>query len=195
MTDPYRTPGEPGLYVVPSINTHVPLTAELPPEGQGQLVGRADIPPPHLWQGKVKVKHRVTGKPAIVVRIDYAMMMFRAYYPTDNGGAGRFSERTEWEHCRDWEVEVTFSAAELERQAAAKLLEDQISKLDAKQIALARVLCDDADPNKALAKLRLLIQGGLVKMPEEMAATMVEAVLPPEPVQRVRKKAKAKVEP
>jgi hypothetical protein len=182
-------------YVTPSINTHVPLTGELPPEDHGQLVGRPDLPTPHLWQGKVKVKHKTTGKPAIVVRVDYGMMMFRAFYPSDNDGAGRFSERTEWEHCHAWDVEVTWSEAELERQAAARLLEEQISKLDAKQIALARVLCDDADPNKALAKLRLLIQGGLVKMPEEMAASMVEPVLPPEPVQRVRKKAEPKVEP
>lgn len=182
-------------YAIPSIDTHVPLTAELPPENQGQLVGRPDLPTPHLWQGKVKVKHKATGRPAVVVRVDYGMMMFRAYYPEDNNGAGRFSERTEWEHCHAWEVEVTWSEAELERQAAAKLLEEQIAKLDAKQIALARVLCDDKDPNKALAKLRLLIQGGLVKMPEEVAASMVEPEMPPEPVQRVKKKAEPKVEP
>lgn len=185
-------------YQNPSLATHIPLTGELPDENLGALTGRADLPTPNLWQGKVKVRHKVTGKPAIVVRVDYAMMMFRAYFPDEvgaNGEMGRFSERTEWYQCRDWDVEVTFSPAELERQTAKKLLDDQIAMLDATQIALARVLCDDPDPNKALAKLRMLIQAGLVKIPEEVAALVAEPVLPPEPVQRVAKKAAPKVEP
>jgi len=178
-------------YVNPSIATHVPLTAEIPEENQGQLTGRPDLPAPSLWQGKVKVRHRTTGKPAVIVRVDHAMMMFRAYYPTDNDGAGRFSERTEWEHCRNWEPEVTFSPAELERQAALKLFEEEIGKLDGRQLATAKLLCDDPDPNKALAKFRLLIDSGMLTLPDSAAPV----VLPPEPVQRVRKKAEPKAEP
>lgn len=177
-------------YAVPSIDTHIPVVGQMPEEPKDQVSGRPDLPTPSLWQKQVKLTHRVTGKPAIVVRIDHAMMMFRAYYPTDtnaDGGLGRFAERTEWEHCRDWEVETTFSPAELERQAARKLLEEQISLLDPTQVALAKVLCDDADPNKALAKLRMLIQAGLVKVPEDIAPAVLPAELPPEPVQRVKK--------
>lgn len=155
-------------YVAPSISTHVPLTHELPQEDLGALVGRKDIPPPSLWQNSVKIRHKVTGKSAVVVRVDWGMNMFRAFYPDEanaEGGMGRFSERTEWEHCRDWDVEVTFSPAEIERQAARKLLEDKIASLDAKQLAMARVLCDDEDPAKGLGKLELLIQSGLIKLP------------------------------
>jgi hypothetical protein len=183
-------------YLNPSLATHVPQTGELPPEDQGQLTGRPDLPVPSLWQGKVKVRHKTTGEPAIVARVDFGMMMFRAFYPARegrDGAVGRWSERTEWEHCREWDVEVTFSPAELERQAAKRLLEEQIEKLDATQIALAKVLCDDADPNKALAKLRMLIQAGLVKVPEEIAPAVLPD-LPPEPVQRVRKKPEPKQE-
>jgi hypothetical protein len=185
-------------YANPSLATHIAQTAELPAEDMGQLTGRPDLPVPSLWQGKVKVKHKVTGEPAVVARLDFGLMMFRAFYTARegrDGTMGRWSERTEWEHCRDWDVEVTFSPAELERQAAKKLLEDQIAKLDAGQIALARVLCDDPDPNKALAKLRMLIQAGLVKMPEEVAQAMVEPELPPEPKPTRRKAAEPKGEP
>jgi hypothetical protein len=184
-------------YLNPSLATHVPQTGELPPEDQGQLTGRPDLPVPSLWQGKVKVRHKTTGEPAIVARVDFGMMMFRAFYPARegrDGAVGRWSERTEWEHCREWDVEVTFSPAELERQAAKKLLEEQISRLDAQQIALARVLCDDADPNKALAKLRMLIQSGLVKIPEEVAAMVAEPELPPEPKPVRKAKAEPKAE-
>jgi hypothetical protein len=183
-------------YLTPSIDTHVALTEEIPKENLDQISGRPDMPTPSLWQKQVKLTHRVTGKPCIVVRVDHAMMMFRGYYPTErnaDGALGRFAERTEWEHCRDWEIETTFSPAELERQAAKRLLEEQIEKLDATQIALAKVLCDDADPNKALAKLRMLIQAGLVKVPEEIAPAVLPD-LPPEPVQRVRKKPEPKQE-
>lgn len=181
-------------YPNPSIATHVALTESLPPENQGALVGRPDLPTPHLWQKQVKVRHKVTGKPAVVVRTDYGTCMFRAFFPDEmnnEGTMGRFSERTEWYHFKDWDVETTFSPAELERQAAKTLLENQIAKLDAKQIALARVLCDDPDPNKALAKLQMLISADLVKMPESLAP----AVLPEEPVMRTQKKAAPKVEP
>src|SRR5690606_27112226 len=100
-------------YLVPSVETHIPETAELPPEDAELAVGRDPIPPPSLWQKSVKVRHKATGRPAIVVRVDWDTNMFRAYYPDEideaTGKKGRFSPRTEWEHCRDWDVEVTLS--------------------------------------------------------------------------------------
>lgn len=171
-------------YTTPSIATHIAQTADIPAEDQGQITGRPDLPTPSLWQAKVKIRHKITGEPAIIARVDHGTMMFRAFYThreNREGQMGRWSERTEWEHCRDWDVEVTFSPAELERQAAKKLLEERILQLDPQQIAMARLLCDDPDPNKALAKLTLMIQGGLVKIPESDAAAALATDLPPEP--------------
>lgn len=163
-------------YSTPTIATHVPMTADIPKEDVGLMVGRPDAYTPSLWQHSVKVKHKVTGKPAVVVRVDWGTNMFRAFYPhepNNAGDLGRFAERTEWEHCRDWDVETTYSPAELERQAARVALEAKIGLLDAKQIALAKVLCDDEDANKALSKLEMLIQSGLIQMPAEIAPEVV----------------------
>ena len=153
-------------HVVPSIATHIPLTEELPTEGADLAVGREDLPTPSLWQRSVRVKHKLTGEPVVVHRVDHGTMMFRAFYPDrpgEKGEMGRFGQRTEWEHCRDWDVEVTFAPAELERQASRRQLEEEISKLDEASMALVTVLCDDPDPRKAMAKLRALMQAGMVK--------------------------------
>jgi len=159
-------------YTTPTIETHIPLTEEIPPEPTELAVGRPDIPPPSLWQHSVKVVHKVTGKTAIVQRVDWAMNMFRAYYPDE----GRFAERTEWEHCRNWDVAVTFSPKELERQRARAQLDEEIAKLDPKGFAAVTVLCDDPDPARALAKLEALRQLGVVKASPEAAAHVVAEV-------------------
>ena len=165
----------------PSIQTHVPVIEELPrADDVGQLSGRPDLPTPSLWQKSVKVKHKASGKPAIVVKVDYGTMMFRAFFPTETGAhgeQGRFSERTEWYHCRDWDVEVTFSQAELDRQAARRVLEDEIAKLKPESVGIAAVLCDDPDPAKNLAKLKVLVKIGTLKTsatPEVLAAAVAE---------------------
>lgn len=165
----------------PTIETHIPKTQEIPSESNDLAVGRADAPTPSLWQRSVKVVHKVTKKPAIVHRVDWGTNMFRAFYPTEgetdpNTGLpqGRFSERTEWEHCRDWDVEVTWSPKELERQAARKKLEEEINKLDAASIASVTVLCDDPDPAKALAKLEAMRAMGWIKGPAPVVAAAVE---------------------
>lgn len=165
-------------HVAPSIATHVPLTEELPTEAAELAVGREDMPTPSLWQRSVRVKHKVTGEPAIVHRVDWATMMFRPFYPTrlnEDGGMGRFSQRTEWEHCDKWDVEVTFSPQELERQATKKQLEEEIAKLDEASMALVTVLCDDDDPRKAMAKLRAMLGAGLIKAPPAAAEAAVSA--------------------
>lgn len=172
----------------PNIDTHVAETVDIDDvSDHGQLVGRDDLPTPSLWQDRVKVKHKSTGREAVIFRVDHSTCMFRAYYPEEK----RLSNRTEWEHFHNWELQLTFSPAELARQAAAALLEEEIAKMDARSIGLARVLCDDEDPNKALAKLQLLVQSGMLTPISTAAA---EALIT-EP--RAAKKAapKAKAEP
>lgn len=169
----------------PSIETHVPLQVHIPEEPRELAVGRPDIPPPSLWKGSVKVRTAHThrwgaGKEAVVVRVDHSTNMFRAFYPdegpiddTTGKPVGRFAERTEWEHCRDWTVEVTFSPKELERQAARMKLESEIALLDKTSLAAVSILCDDADPVKALAKLEALRQLGIVKASSEAAQVVI----------------------
>lgn len=163
----------------PSIETHIPVTVEMPDE-QTELGTRPDLPTPSLWQRSVQVEHKVTSKKAVVQKVDYATNMFRAYYPEegelDETGKpiGRFAERTEWEHCRDWNVAVTFSPKELERQQARAILDAKVAKLDAKSLAAVSVLCDDADAAKALAKLNALIELGVIKAAPEVAQVALE---------------------
>lgn len=154
----------------PSLATHVAEVGEIPGDDHGNLVGRADLPVPSLWQARVKVRHRSTKRQAVIFRINHDMNQMRLFYPDED----RLSTRTEWENCKDWEPELTFSPAELERQAAQAKLEADIAKLDASSIGLARVLCDDPDPNKALAKLGLLVQSGLLK---PMGTEVAEAIV------------------
>jgi hypothetical protein len=154
----------------PTIDTHVPIkVTDLPNEPAELAVGRPDLPTPSLWQNSVQVTHKATGRKAIVVRVDWGTNMFRAFYPEQQ----RFSERTEWEHCRDWDVDVTYSPRELERQAARNKLEAEIAKLDPSSFAAVQVLCDDDDPAKALAKLEALRQLGVVKASPEAAQAVI----------------------
>ncbi len=73
-------------------------------------------------------------------------------------------------------MSVTFAPRELERQAAKRLLDAEIQKLDAADVALVAVLCDDPDPTKSLAKLEALRRIGAIKAtPEVMQAALAEA--------------------
>lgn len=169
----------------PNLDTHVAVTEEVPEEAAELAVGRPDAPTPSLWQRAVRCRRKTDGKVAVVHKIDWYTNMFRAWYPDegpvgdDGKPAGRFSERTEWEHCANWDVEVTFSAAELERQAAAKKLSAAIALLDARDLGLASVLCDDPDPTKALAKLEMLKRAGVIKGDAEVIAAAVDEVRMP----------------
>jgi hypothetical protein len=173
-------------HLSPSLETHVPVQVHVPSERNDVLVGRPDLPTPSLWQNSVLVTHRETKRRAVVHRVDWATNMFRPYYP-DEGEVdpetkkpkGRFAERTEWEHCRDWLVEVTFSPAELARQAARDRLEAEMALLDAKELAAVAVLCDDPDASKALAKLEALRALGIVKVSAAAAAEAVAEVQAP----------------
>lgn len=167
-------------HLAPTIDTHVPIIVEMPTEPNESTNDRPDLPVPSLWQKSVQARHKVSGKVAIVVRVDWSMNMFRGFYPDegdldeDKKPKGRFATRTEWEHCRDWEVSVTYSPKELARQEARAQLEAEIRKLDAKGLAAVRVLCDDDDPAKALAKLEALRQLGVVKVSAEAAVEAIE---------------------
>lgn len=165
----------------PNIDTHVPLKIELPQETNDLLVGRPDLPTPSLWQQSVVCKHKVTGRVAIVARVDWGTNMFRAYYPDegeidpDTGKpAGRYSERTDWQQCAEWQVEVTFSPRELERQQAREMWQLEIATLDPKSLAAVSVLCDDTDPMKALAKLEALRAMGVIKSSVEVTKAAVD---------------------
>ncbi len=156
---------------LPNISTHVPLTANLPKESNDLSVGRPDLPTPSLWQEAVQCTHKVTKKVAVVARVDWGTNMFRAFYPdegeidpTTSKPKGRFSERTEWEQCNAWDVAVTFSPRELERQKALTLLEDEMGRLDPTESAAVMVLVDGDDPVRGLAKLEALRRLGVIKM-------------------------------
>ncbi len=167
---------------LPTIDTHVPQKAELPKESADLAVGRPDAPTPSLWQEAVQVTHKITKKVAVVARVDRPCNIFRAFYPNEgeldpNTGnpVGRFSERTEWEACKDWDVSVTFSPRELERQKARTMLEDEMAKLDPSESAAVMVLVDGDDPVKGLAKLEALRRLGVVKgSTEAVKAVMAE---------------------
>lgn len=152
-------------HVAPSIDTHIPVTQAIEKQ-DAHLHERPDLPVPSLWQKSVKVVHKLTKQPAIVARIEHATMQFRAYYPDqldETGNPGRFASRTEWEQCANWDVEVTYSPKELDRQVARKRLTDELAAMDADSLAAVSVLCDDMDPEKALAKLEALRRLGVVK--------------------------------
>ncbi len=162
----------------PTIATHVPITAELPKESNELAVGRPDLPTPSLWQLSVQASHKVTKRVAVVARVDWGTNMFRAFYPDEgeviNGKpVGRFSERTEWEHCKDWDVSVTFSPKELERQKALVMLEDEMMKLDPSESAAVMVLVDGDDPVRGLAKLEALRRLGVIKMSTAAAQAVI----------------------
>jgi len=165
----------------PHVATHVAETAELPQEPLDQIEDRPDEPTPSLWQRSVKVQHKVSGREAVVVRVDYYTNMFRAFYPDErdkDGALGRYGTRREWEHCHDWHVRSTFSPAELGRQAALAKLErelEEMAQTDPKGLALVQVLCDDPDPNKNFAKIQALRAAGLIKASAEVASAAVEA--------------------
>lgn len=186
----------------PTPETHVPITVVIPDEKNDVAVGRPDQPPPSLWQRSVKVVRKLDGKEAVVHRVDWSTMMFRAYYPDEinreTGEKGRHSDRTEWEHCRDWNVSVTFSPKEIERQAARKLIDEELAKMDAKNLARAQMLCDDEDPNKAFAKLQMLIEAGFVtKLSDGAAKAIVDEKIevPPEPAMKRPAAKKAEEKP
>lgn len=169
--------------VAPNTSTHVAVKVAMPIEPPTLAVGRPDLPTPSLWQHAVGVTRKADGKRAVIARVDHSMMMFRAYYPDEQGvdengqpTEGRFAPRTEWESFKDWTPDVQYSPEELERRAALAAYETELKKLDAQQLALASVLCEDADPAKSLAKLKVMVNAGLIKIDDAAPGTVERAV-------------------
>lgn len=154
----------------PNHETHVPVKVDIPADADYSGEGRKFMPPPSLWQPGVLVTHKASGKKAVVRVIDFYTNQFRAFHPE----TGENDERTVWRRCEDWLPEVTLSPAEQEKQAAREALEAQIAKLDAKELGLVSVLCDDPDPKKALAKLAAMRNAGLIKGDAEVVAAALE---------------------
>ena len=143
----------------PHISTHVPLLVDIPKEevDQSEDHRRADITPPNIWPRAVGVVRKSDGKRAAVHVLDLNTRQFRAYYPEEQ----RFGDRTEWHPFDAWNVDVTFSPAELERQAAATKLSAELDALNGAELKLFQAFCMDDDPRKALAKLDAMRDSGL----------------------------------
>lgn len=167
-------------YAIPNVQTHVAKTAELPDEPKETDIDRPDLPVPHLWQQAVVAINRKTGQKVIVAKIDYGTNLFRAFYPDQHdkdGKLGRFGPRTEWFSCAptsDWEPEVTLSPAELQRQATAEELRLAIAAMSEDDAALVHALCDDADPAKNYAKMKMLMKAKLIGASPEVVAEVAK---------------------
>lgn len=149
----------------PNHETHIPVRVEVPSEADYTGAMRPDIPVPTLWQRGVKVIRKIDGREAVIRTIDLSMNMFRAHWLD----TGEDDSKSTWQHCREFNVAVTLSPAEEERVAARRVLEAEISQLDATELAAVEVLVDDPDAAKALAKLRALRMLGVIKARPEAA--------------------------
>jgi len=169
-------------YIAPNVETHVAETRELPPEPKDLAGDRPDEPTPSLWQKSVTAKHKRTREPVVVARVDWNTNQFRPFWPERKnpvtGEKGMWSPRTEWQSCSEFEVDVTFSPAELERQEAAAQFRAEIETLDEASLNAVLVFCDDPDPKKNLAKLWALQKLGHVKGPTQALAAAAEEKKP-----------------
>jgi hypothetical protein len=153
----------------PTTDTHVPVECHIPGEAEWDGGGRPPLEVPSLWRKGVKVVHKLSGREAAIHVIDLSTRMFRAYYLDTK----THDSRVEWQHCRDWNVQVTLSPAEEKRVAARRVLEDEIAKLDPKELAAVEVLVDEPDATKALAKLHALRALGVIKAAPEVAQAAI----------------------
>ncbi len=155
-------------YTAPNIETHVAETHELPAEPNELLGDRPDEPTPSLWQKTVRAKHKRTNEPVVVVRVDWATMLFRPFWPErtnpKTGQKGLFGSRLDWQSCRDYEVEVTFSAAELDRQKAKQEYDAMLARLDPEMLEAAQTFCESLDPHDSIKKLRALEKLGVIQI-------------------------------
>lgn len=143
----------------PNAQTHIAEVTTIP-LGDGEWTeGRAPLEAPTLWKSGVKVIHKLTGREAVIFRMDLGTMQFRAYYPDEN----RLDARTEWQHAINWNVKVTLHPDELARRKAREELDQAIASLDADELAAVEALVDGDDPTKGLAKIQALRKLGVIK--------------------------------
>jgi hypothetical protein len=155
----------------PNHETHVPIKVEVPPDNDWNGSGRPPEPTPSLWQQGVKVMHKLTGKVGVVRVVDHYTNQFRAHYPE----TGENDDRTTWNSCHEWNVAVTLSPAEAEKQRAREALEAEIAKLDPEELAAVDALVDGDDPKKGLAKLEALRKLGVIKAKASVVQSAIEA--------------------
>lgn len=141
----------------PNAQTHVPVKVEIPADDD-VVQERPYIHPPTLWAEGVKVRHKATGREAVVRRVALDTEQFRAWYPD----TGENDSRTTWQSFRDWDPVVELSPAEREREAARHALEAEIASLPENELALVQVLIDDPDPARARAKFDAMKKAGLI---------------------------------
>lgn len=167
---------------------HIPVTVDnLPKEVVEASHDRPDIPPPSPWARTAVVVHRRTKQQAVVHRVDLMTRQMRLWYP-DRANLPleeQFDSRRDWQSLDEWEPQITFSPAEVERQQAAALFELELESFDKEGLALVTIFCDDPDPVKRLQKIRALKLTNLVRQKDADAApaeVMAPVEPPPEPV-------------
>lgn len=144
---------------VPTHETHQPIQVTIPTEDDTRTE-RGPMPTPSLWQVGVKATHKATRREVVVRVIDHKTNQFRAVG----------DDRTTWQACAEWDVLVELTPQERKKDEARLVLQDEIASLDAEVLPLVEVLCDDADPEKALAKLRAMRRAGMLGAPPSPAA-------------------------
>lgn len=154
----------------PNAQTHVPVTVDVPAESAWTGEGRQYMEPPTLWKAGVKVVHKLTGREAVIYRMDLGTMQFRPFYLDTQSHAGR----TEWESSRDWNVSVTLHPDEMAKRDVRKKLDAEISALDPDELEAMHALVDGDDPAKGLAKLNALRKLGVIKSKPAVAAVAIE---------------------
>ena len=153
-----------------SINTHEPVRIEIPNEEATLGHDRPDVPAPHLWSYGVVCVHRKSKRKAVVHKVDLNTRQFRAYYPD----TAQFDGRTAWQSFDEWDVEVTLSPKEVERQVAEARFAAELLTLDAIELSSVVALCDDEDPAKRMAKLTALRHLGIVKAKPEASTPIID---------------------
>lgn len=136
---------------VPNHVTHQPVQVVVPSDDD-TMVERGPAHTPSLWQAGVQVTHKASRKTGIVRCVDWKTNQFRLVGES----------RTSWQHCAEWDVLVEPTQAERQKDEAREQLQAEIAELDAEVLPLVEVLCDDADPAKALGKLRAMRRAGML---------------------------------
>lgn len=160
---------------------HIPvISPDLPTEEAVELHDRPDIPPPSAYARAAVVTHRRTRERAVIHRVDFITRQIRLWYPDRAHLPQRdqFDSRTGWQSFDEWEPEITYSVAEVERQQAKALFDRELEAFDDEGLSLVTVFCDDADPVKALGKLRALKRSNIVRVKTESPEEPAELLKP-----------------
>lgn len=144
----------------PDHTTHVAETVEIPPVQAELLSERPPLPVPSLWQEGVVAIRKTDGREAAVVRIDHGTMMFRPFWLDTR----EVASQTTWESCRDYNVRVRKSQAEVEREEFTAKLREALAELDARELGIVEALAVAGvnDPKLSLAKIDAMRAAGMI---------------------------------